>query len=80
MIRDIHIKDRRCMLDTGHVLHPETRAAYEGGRFKGNQYSDLVADKMSATKKSFVRNTAKKLGVERYTRPDNMWTNRLGIE
>lgn len=46
------------------ALHPETKATYEGGRFKGNQYSDLVADKMSATKKSFVQDTAEKLGVD----------------
>ncbi len=45
------------------TLHPETKATYEGGKFRGNQYLEVVADKMSATTKSFVNDTADKLGV-----------------
>lgn len=46
------------------ALHPETKATYEGGSFRGNQYREVVADKMSATTKSFVKDTAEKLGVD----------------
>lgn len=46
------------------ALHPETKATYEGGSFRGNQYKEVVADKMSATTKSFVEDTAEKLGVD----------------
>ncbi len=44
-------------------LHPETKATYDGGSFRGNQYEEVVADKMSATTKSFIDDTADKLGV-----------------
>lgn len=46
------------------TLHPETKATYEGGKFRGNQYQNVVADKMSATTKSFVQDTSEKLGVD----------------
>lgn len=45
-------------------LHPETRATYNGGAFRGNQHQKVVTDKMSATTKSFVDDTADKLGVD----------------
>lgn len=45
-------------------LHPETRATYDGGAFRGNQHQKVVTDKMSATTKSFVDDTADKLGVD----------------
>ncbi len=45
------------------ALHPETKATYEGGSFRGNQYQKVVADKMSATTKSFVKDSAEKLGI-----------------
>lgn len=55
------------------ALHPETRATYDGGSFRGNQHCGEVNDKMSATSKSFARDTADRLGVtartvERYVR------------
>lgn len=46
------------------MLHPETKATYKGGKFRGNQHQEVVADKMSATTKSFVDDTADKLGVD----------------
>lgn len=49
------------------TLHPETKATYNGGQFKGNQYKNMVADKMTATTKSFVEDTAEKLGVDSRT-------------
>ena len=45
-------------------LHPETKATYDGGAFRGNQHQNVVADKMSATTKSFVDDTADRLGVD----------------
>ena len=45
------------------MLHPETKATYKGGKYRGNQHQEVVADKMSATTKSFVKDTAEKLGV-----------------
>jgi len=45
------------------MLYPETKATYEGGQFRGNQHRDVVPDKMSPTTKSFVRDTADRLGV-----------------
>lgn len=55
------------------ALHPETRATYDGGSFRGNQHCGEVTDKMSATSKSFAKDTADRLGVttrtvERYVR------------
>ena len=45
------------------ALHPETRATYEGGAFKGNQHNE-VADTVSSTKmKSFAEDTAEKTGI-----------------
>ena len=44
-------------------LHPETRATYEGGAFRGNQHQKVVSEKISSTTKSFVQDTADKLGV-----------------
>lgn len=45
------------------MLHPETKATYDGGAFRGNQHTNGVGDKMSHTSKSFVQDTADKLGV-----------------
>ena len=45
------------------TLHPETKATYDGGSFRGNQHKNVVTDKMSPTTKSFVQDTADKLGV-----------------
>lgn len=45
------------------TLHPETKATYDGGPFRGNQHRQAVGDKMSATAKSFVQDTADKIGV-----------------
>ena len=44
-------------------LHPETRATYDGGEFRGNQHQKVVGENFSATTKSFVQDTADKLGV-----------------
>ena len=45
------------------ALHPETRATYEAGAFKGNQHNE-VADTVSSTKmKSFAEDTAEKTGI-----------------
>ena len=43
-------------------LHPETRATYDGGTFRGNQHQKVVAAKNAATTKSFVQDTAEKTG------------------
>ncbi len=45
------------------TLHPETKATYDGGPFRGNQHKSVVGDKMSVTTRSFVQDTADKLGV-----------------
>lgn len=45
-------------------LHPETKATKEGGPFRGNQHGNEVACKMPVTSKSFVQDTAEKLGVD----------------
>jgi len=45
------------------ALHPETRATYDGGGFRGNQHQKVVAAKNAATTKSFVEDTAQKLGL-----------------
>ena len=44
-------------------LHPETKATYDGGVFRGNQHQNVVGENFSATTKSFVQDTADKLGV-----------------
>ena len=44
-------------------LHPETRATYDGGAFRGNQHQNVVGENFSATTKSFTQDTADKLGV-----------------
>lgn len=45
------------------ALHPETKATYAGGTFRGNQHNE-VADTVSATKiKSFSEDTAEKTGI-----------------
>ena len=44
-------------------LHPETKATYDGGEFRGNQHQKVVDENFSATTKSFVQDTADKLGV-----------------
>ena len=48
-------------------LHPETKATYNGGAFKGNQHDDEVSRKMRVTSKSFAQDTADKLGVSKST-------------
>ena len=45
------------------ILHPETKATYEGGSFRGNQHESEVAADSAATSKSFVRDTAERLGM-----------------
>ena len=47
------------------VLHPETKATYEGGFFKGNQYQKSAAADSAATNltKSFTRDASEKLGL-----------------
>lgn len=44
------------------TLHPETKATYEGGAYRGNQHRE-VGEKISPTSKGFVKDTAEKLGV-----------------
>lgn len=44
-------------------LHPETKATYDGGEFRGNQHQKVVGENFSPTTKSFVQDTADKLGV-----------------
>ena len=48
------------------MLHPEAKATQEGGPFRGNQHQG-VSDKMTQTTKSFVQDTAEKLGVGKRT-------------
>ena len=48
------------------TLHPETKATYNGGPYKGNQH-DEVSRKMWPTPKSFAQDTAEKLGVSKST-------------
>lgn len=45
------------------ALHPETKATYNGGSFKGNQHKKEVTETVSHTTKSFVDDTAEKMGV-----------------
>ena len=49
------------------TLHPEVKATYNGGGFKGNQHKrasqSAVGEESSVTTKSFVQDTAEKLGV-----------------
>lgn len=48
------------------ALHPETIPTNQGGPFRGNQHQ-VVSDKMTQTTKSFVEDTAEKLGVGKRT-------------
>lgn len=48
------------------ALHPETIPTNQGGPFRGNQHL-VVSDKMTQTTKSFVEDTAEKLGVGKRT-------------
>ena len=48
------------------MLHPETVQTNQGGPFRGNQHQQ-VSDKMTQTTKSFVQDTAEKLGVGKRT-------------
>ena len=43
-------------------LHPETKATYDGGAFRGNQHQKVVAAKNAAPTKSVVQDTAEKTG------------------
>lgn len=45
------------------TLHPEVKATYNGGGFKWNQHMDQVTGNLTVTTKSFVQDTAAKLGV-----------------
>ena len=45
------------------TLYPETKATYNGGGFKGNQYQKVETEKISPAIKSFVRSTAEKAGI-----------------
>lgn len=45
------------------TLHPETKATYDGGAFRGNQHQKVVSENFSATTRSFTQDTAEKLGV-----------------
>ena len=38
-------------------LHPETKATYDGGAFRGNQHDDVVSRKMRPTTKSFAQDS-----------------------
>ena len=38
-------------------LHPETKATYDGGAFRGNQHDDEVSRKMRPTTKSFAQDS-----------------------
>jgi len=53
--------------DIYETLHPEVKATYNGGGFKGNQHKNskrsVVTEDSSVTTKSFVQDTAEKLGV-----------------
>ncbi len=55
------------------ILHPESKATKNGGPFRGNQHEKEVTCKMPVTTKSFVDDTAEKLGV-------NPSTVRRGIQ
>ena len=44
-------------------LHPETKATYDGGAFRGNQHQNVVAGKNSATTKNYVDYTADRVGL-----------------
>lgn len=48
------------------ILHPETKATYNGGPYKGNQH-DEVTRKMRPTSKAFSQDMAEKLGVSKST-------------
>lgn len=48
------------------TLHPETKSTQDGGPFRGNQHQK-ASDKMTLTTKSFVQDTAEKLGVGKRT-------------
>lgn len=45
------------------TLHPDSRATFEGGGFRGNQHQREVGDTVTGTTKSFTRDTAEKLGI-----------------
>ena len=45
------------------MLHPETKATYDGGAFRGNQH-EVVADNFYAPPKNILPDTAEKLGVD----------------
>lgn len=44
------------------ILHPETKATYEGGEFRGNQHQKVVAARSAATTKSFIQDASEKTG------------------
>lgn len=55
-------------------LHPETKATNEGGPFRGNQYENEVMAESATTSKSFVNDTAGKLGIAPRTVRDRIQT------
>ena len=70
------VRNRLSPLDHGELLlrrkeiyetlHPETKATYDGGRFRGNQHKGEVTAESAATStlaKSFTQDAADKLGL-----------------
>lgn len=55
-------------------LHPETKATNEGGPFRGNQHENEVMAESATTSKSFVNDTAEKLGIAPRTVRDRIQT------
>lgn len=55
-------------------LHPETKATNEGGPFRGNQHENEVMAESAMTSKSFVNDTAEKLGIAPRTVRDRIQT------
>lgn len=45
------------------ALHPDSKATFEGGSFRGNQHQREVGDTVTGTTKSFTQDTAEKLGI-----------------
>jgi len=45
------------------TIHPESRATYNGGQFRGNQHQNVVAAPSAATTKSFVQDTSEQTGM-----------------
>ncbi len=52
-----------CRKEIYETLHPETKAAFDGGPFRGSRHKSVVGDKMSATTGYCAQDTADRLGV-----------------